>query len=165
MRTMPIVNLIDLLRLQHNGRAMLSMVPTASSAALTTPKPERPPILGRGWSSMQETAISLMAIAETRKNGYVDVPPSELSPEVYEELIRCGHCVSRSDALWKEGWRVYSPRAVRAGFFEPHISRSIYTRIASPEDRVPTLAVVEAMRQTEIADDEVCEIWDKASKS
>jgi hypothetical protein len=99
---------------------------------------------------MHEAAISLMAIAETRHKGYVDVPPSELTPEVYEDLIKCGHAVSRSDHLWMDGWRVYSPRAVRAGFYRACVPQSIYTRIASPDVRIPDLAEIEDMQEAEV---------------
>jgi hypothetical protein len=98
---------------------------------------------------MLEAAIALMAIAETRHNGYVDVPPSEITLEIYEELIKCGLSLSRSDALWMNGWRVYSVRAMRSGLYREYIPKSIHTRIASPDVRVPSLEEIEDITQTE----------------
>ena len=99
---------------------------------------------------MLEAAIALMVIAETRQNGYVDVPPSEITLEIYEELIKCGLSLSRSDAIWIDGWRVHSPRAVRAGLYREYIPKSIHTRIASPDVRVPSLEEIEDITQTEL---------------
>ena len=109
---------------------------------------------------MREAAISLMAIAETRHEGYVDVPPSELTSEIYEELIKCGHAVSRSDHLWMDGWRVYSPRAVRAGFYKACIPQSLYTRIASRGVRIPDLAEIEDMQETEVPGEDLNGIYE-----
>jgi hypothetical protein len=99
---------------------------------------------------MLEATISLMAIAETRHNGYVDVPPSEITPEIYEELIKCRHSLSRSDALWMDGWRLYSPRAVRAGLYRAYTPQSIYTRIASPGVRIPSIDEIEDIGEAEL---------------
>jgi hypothetical protein len=98
---------------------------------------------------MLEAAIALMAIAETRHSGYVDVPPSEITLEIFEELVKCGLVLSRSDALWMDGWRVYSSRAVRAGLYREYTPQSIHTRIASPEVRVPSLDEIEDIAQSE----------------
>jgi hypothetical protein len=99
---------------------------------------------------MNKTAISLMAIAETRKNGYVEVPPSGVTPEIYEDLILCGYSIGRSEHLWVEGWCVYSPRAVRAGLYRAYKPQSRYTRVASPDVRVPSLDEIEDISEAEI---------------
>lgn len=54
---------------------------------------------------MLEATICLMAIADMRPNGHVDVPPSGVTPEIYDELVQCGAAVGRSENLWIDGWR------------------------------------------------------------
>ena len=99
---------------------------------------------------MNEAAISLMAIAETRHNGYVEVPPSGVTPEIYDELILCGYSVGRSENLWVGGWCVYSPRAVRAGLYRDYIPQSTHTQVASPGVRVPSLDEIEDISDAEL---------------
>ena len=111
---------------------------------------------------MLEAAIALMSIAETRGNGYVDVPPSEITLEIYEELIKCGLSLSRSDALWMDGWRLYSPRAVRAGFYREYIPKSIHTRMVSPDIRVPSIEEIEDMAHAEFSAEELSGMRDKS---
>lgn len=113
------------------------------------PQPGAPPVIGRRRATMNETAISLMAIAETRRNGYVEVPPSGVTPEVYDELILCGYSIGRSENLWKGGWCVFSPRAVRAGLYRDYTPQSIYTQDASPDVRVPSLEEIEDISEAE----------------
>jgi len=96
---------------------------------------------------MLETTICLMAIADLRIFGYVDVPPSAITPEVLNELIQCGAAVGRSENLWIDGWRVYSPRALRAGMYRVYVPRSIYTRVATAGVRIPTLDKIEDINQ------------------
>jgi hypothetical protein len=112
---------------------------------------------------MLEAAIALMAIAETRRNGYVDVPPSGITPEIFEELTMCGHSLSRSDALWMDGLRLHSPRAVRAGLYREYTPQSIYTRIASPGVRVPNLDEIEDITQAELPAEDLNGMRDKLS--
>ena len=88
---------------------------------------------------MLEATICILAIADLRTYGYVDLPPSAVTPEILDELIQCGAAVGRSESLWIDGWRVYSPRAVRAGLYRVYVPRSIYTRVASAGVRIPTL--------------------------
>lgn len=102
---------------------------------------------------MNEAAISLMAIAEMRHNGYVEVPPSEVTPEIYDDLIQCGYSIGRSENLWVGGWCVYSPRAVRAGYYRAYIPQSIHTQVASPGVRVPSLEEIEDISEAEPAED------------
>jgi hypothetical protein len=111
---------------------------------------------------MNEAAISLMAIAEMRHNGYVDVPPSEMTAEIYEELVKGGHSLSRSDALWMDGWRVYSPRAVRAGLYREYIPQSMHTRVASPDVRVPSFDEIEHITQAELSTEDLSGTRDKS---
>ncbi len=92
---------------------------------------------------MNKTAISLMVIADMRHDSYTDAPPTAITPEIHDELVRCGYAVARSDHLWVKGWRLWAPRAVRAGLYRPHIPRSIYIQVASPEARVSTLDELE----------------------
>lgn len=99
---------------------------------------------------MLEATMCLMAIADMRPNGYVDVPPSGVTPEIYDELAQCGAAVGRSENLWIDGWRVYSPRAVRAGLYRVYVPRSIHTRVASPGVRVPSLDEIEDVTQAEL---------------
>ncbi|MFP5237664.1 MAG: hypothetical protein ACLGSD_17350 [Acidobacteriota bacterium] len=99
---------------------------------------------------MLETAISLLAIADMRRHGYVEVPPSAVDPDVYLDLVRCGAAVGRSDYLWIDGWRVYSPRAVGAGLYRPYVPHSLHTRLASPGVRVPCLEEIEEIAQFEL---------------
>ena len=98
---------------------------------------------------MNEAAISLMAIAEARHNGYVEVPPSGVTSEIYGELILCGYSVGRSENMWVGGWCVYSPRAVRAGLYRDYIPQSIHTQVASPGVRVPSLDEIEEISDAE----------------
>lgn len=111
---------------------------------------------------MHEAAISLMAVADMWPNGYVDVPPSEITPEIYEDLIKCGHGVSRSDARWMDGWRVYSPRAVRAGLYRVYVPLSIHTRVASPGVHVPSLDEIEEITQAELPAEDLCGMREKS---
>lgn len=98
---------------------------------------------------MLETTICLMAIADMRIFGYVDVPPSVVTPEILDELVQCGAAVGRSENLWIDGWRVYSPRALRSGLYRVYVPRSIYTRVASAGVRIPTLDEIEDINQAE----------------
>lgn len=100
---------------------------------------------------MLEATICLMAIAARRTYSYVDVPPSAVTPEILDELVQCGAAVGRSESLWIDGWRVYSPRAVRAGLYRVYVPRSIHTRVASPGVRVPSLDEIEHITQAEHA--------------
>ena len=111
---------------------------------------------------MLEAAIALMAIAETRHNGYVDVPPSEITLEIYEELIKCGLSLSRSDAIWMDGWRVHSSRAVHAGLYREYIPKSIHTRIASPDVHVPNLDEIEDIAQANFTAEDLKGMRDKS---
>ena len=104
---------------------------------------------------MLETTICLMAIAAMRTNGYVDVPPSAVTPEMLDELVQCGVAVGRSENLWIDGWRVYSPRAVRAGLYRVYVPRSIHTRIESPGVRVPSLDEIEDVTQADLAPEDL----------
>jgi hypothetical protein len=104
---------------------------------------------------MLEATICLMAIADLRTYGYVDAPPSAVTPEILDELIQCGAAVGRSENLWIDGWRVYSPRAVRAGLFRVYVPRSIHTRVASPGVRVPSLDEIEDVTQAEFAPEDL----------
>ena len=96
---------------------------------------------------MLEATVCLISIAEIRHNGFVDTPPSAVTPEIRHELIQCGLAVSRSDHLWVDGWRVYSSRALRAGLYRDYVPQSTYTRVASLGVRVPTLDEIEDITQ------------------
>jgi hypothetical protein len=98
---------------------------------------------------MLEATICILAIADLRSHGYADVPPSAVTPEIFDELLQCGAAVGRSESLWIDGWRVYSPRAVRAGLYRVYVPRSIYTRVASAGVRIPTLEEIEDINQAE----------------
>lgn len=111
---------------------------------------------------MNEVAISLMVLANVRRNGYVDVPPSGITPEIYDELILSGYSVGRSDRLWMDGWCVYSPRAVRAGLFRAHIPQSIYTRVASLGVRVPYLEEIEEISEADLPVEDLNAMRDKS---
>ena len=99
---------------------------------------------------MNEEAIALMAIAETRLKGYVEVPPLGITAEIYDVLILCGYSVGRSENLWIGGWCLYSPRAVRAGFYRAYTPQSSFTRIASPDVRVPRVDEIEEISEAEL---------------
>lgn len=90
-----------------------------------------------------------MAIADMRTYGYVDVPPSAVTSEILDELVQCGAAVGRSENLWIDGWRVYSPRALRARLYRVYVPRSIYTRVASAGVHIPTLEEIEDLSQAE----------------
>lgn len=124
-------------------------------------QPGAPPVIGRGRAIMNETAISLMAIAETRRNGYVEVPPSGVTPKVYDELILCGYGIGRSENLWRGGWCVFSPRAVRAGLYRDYTPQSIYTQVTSPDVRVPSLDETEDINEAELPEESLNRIREK----
>lgn len=124
--------------------------------------PEHRRYIGCRRITMLEAAISLMAIADMRQTGYVEVPPSGLTPEIYEELILSGHAVGRSDYLWMDGWRVYSPRAIRAGLYQAYVPHSIYTRIASSDARIPEIHELEAVPQAELPANDLDPARDKS---
>ena len=99
---------------------------------------------------MLEATICILAIADLRTYGYVDLPPSAVTPEILDELIQCGAAVGRSESLWIDGWRVYSPRAVRAGLYRDYIPQSTHTQVASPGVRVPSLDEIEDISDAEL---------------
>lgn len=111
---------------------------------------------------MNEAAICLMVIAETRHDGYVEAPASAVTPEICDELIQCGYSVGRSENLWLGGWCVYSPRAVRAGLYRDYIPQSIHTRVESPGVRVPSLDEIEGISDAEIPAEDLNAIREKS---
>ena len=99
---------------------------------------------------MNEEAISIMIIAHMDSNGYTDVPPPLITPEIEQSLLEYGYGVSKSDAIWVDGWRVFSPRAVRSGHYRPYIPPSNFTRVASPGVRIPAVDEIEKVEGSEL---------------
>lgn len=98
---------------------------------------------------VNEEAISIMVIAHMNSDGYTDVPPPLITPEIEQSLLEYGFPVSKSDAIWVDGWRVYSPRAVRAGLYQSYIPPSNFTRVASPGVRIPAIDEIEGVEGSE----------------
>lgn len=98
---------------------------------------------------MNEEAISIMVIAYMDSDGYTDVPPPLITPEIEQTLLTHGFAVGKSDRLWIDGWRVYSPRAVRAGLYQSYIPPSNFTCVASPEVRIPSIEEIEVIEGSE----------------
>jgi hypothetical protein len=99
--------------------------------------------------NVNEEAISIMVIAHIDSDDYTDVPPPLITPEIEQSLLEYGFPVSKSDAIWVDGWRVYSPRAVRAGLYQSYIPPSNFTRVASPEVRIPSIEEIEGIEGPE----------------
>lgn len=110
--------------------------------------------IARQLEKMNEKAFSIIVIAELR-GGYTDVPPTGITLEIQQDLTRLGYSIGRSDSTWIGGWRLYSPRAVRAGLYRSYIPRSIYSQIASPNARVPSLAEIEEVEERELSAEDV----------
>ncbi len=98
---------------------------------------------------MNEEAISIMVIAHMDSDGYTDVPPPLITPEIEQSLLEHGYAVAKSDATWVNGWRVFSPRAVRAGHYRSYIPPSNFTRVASPGVRIPAIDEIEGVEGSE----------------
>jgi hypothetical protein len=98
---------------------------------------------------VNKEAISIMVIAHMDSDGYTDVPPPLITPEIEQSLLENGFPVSESDAIWVNGWRVFSPRAVRAGLYQSYIPPSAFTRVASPGVRVPAIDEIEGVEGSE----------------
>lgn len=92
---------------------------------------------------MNEEAISIMVIAHMDSDGYTDVPPPLITPEIAQSILEHGFAISESDAVWVNGWRVFSPRAVRAGLYRSYIPPSNFTRVATPGVRIPKINEIE----------------------
>jgi hypothetical protein len=99
---------------------------------------------------MNEEAISIMAIAHMNSDGYTDVPPTLITPEIEQSLLEHGYAVAKSDAIWVNGWRVFSARAVRAGLYRDYIPPSNFTRVASPGVRIPAIDEIEEIDGSEL---------------
>ncbi len=99
---------------------------------------------------MNEEAISIMVIAHMDSDGYTDVPPPLITPEIEQSLVEYGYAVSKSDAIWVNGRRVFSPRAVRAGLYRSYIPPSNFTRVASPGVRIPAINEIEEIDGSEL---------------
>lgn len=110
-----------------------------------------PPELGVGargetvkyGAIMNEQALSLMVIAHMERDGYTDVPPPLITPELEQILLEHGFLVSISDGTWVDGRRLFSPRAVRAGHYRSYIPPSNFTRVAPPGVRIPAIDEIE----------------------
>lgn len=99
---------------------------------------------------MNEKAFSIMVIAHMDPSGYTDVPPPLITPEIENSLLEYGYAVSKSDAIWIDGWRVFSPRAVRAGHYRSYIPPSNFTRVASSGVRIPAIDEIETVEGSEL---------------
>jgi hypothetical protein len=86
---------------------------------------------------MKRSTINLIAIAERSERGYADVPPGSVNEEIESELAALGYAVSLSDRLWLGGFRIYSPEAIQAGNYRPHVPPSIFTCVLSQLAHVP----------------------------
>jgi hypothetical protein len=98
---------------------------------------------------VNEEAISIMVIAHMDSDGYTDVPWPLITPEIEQILLTYRFAVGRSDSLWVDGWRVYFPRAVRAGLYRSYIPPSNFTRVASPGVRIPAIDEIEDVEESE----------------
>lgn len=76
-------------------------------------------------------------IAQAEKKGYADVPPGSINDEIERDLAAWGYAVSRSDRLWLNGFRVYTPEAILAGNYRLHVPPSIFTCASSKFAQVP----------------------------
>ncbi len=86
---------------------------------------------------MKRSTINLIAVAERSERGYADVPPGSVNEEIESELAALGYAVSLSDRLWLGGFRIYSPEALQAGNYRPHVPPSIFTCVTSQFAHVP----------------------------
>jgi hypothetical protein len=109
---------------------------------------------------MNEQVLSIIVIAELR-GGVTEVPPSGINLEIQQDLTRLGYSIGRSDSTWIGGWRLYSARAVRAGLYRSYVPRSIYSQVASPDTRVPSLAEIEDMEESELSAKDLIDVCAK----
>ena len=86
---------------------------------------------------MNRSVRNLIAAAEHSERGYADVPPGSINDETESELAEFGYAVSLSDRLWLGGFRIYSPEAIQAGNYRPHVPPSIFTCMAAQFAHVP----------------------------
>ena len=56
---------------------------------------------------------------------------------------------------------MFSPRAVRAGLYRDYTPQSIYTQVASPDVRVPSLDEIEDINEAELPEESLNRIREK----
>jgi hypothetical protein len=98
---------------------------------------------------LNEEAICIMVIAHMHSDGYTDVPPPLITPEIEQSLLEHGFAVAKSDARWVNGWRIFSTRAIRAGLYRSYIPPSNFTCVASPDVRIPAIDEIEGVEGSE----------------